>query len=47
MTFETIRAYVGLRMSLIEHVDEIASRQHTPKIAFIAEPAGYVGSVKR
>jgi 2-methylaconitate cis-trans-isomerase PrpF len=31
-------------MGLIGHVDEIASRQHTPKIAFVAKPAAYVAS---
>ena len=42
--FETIRAHGALRMGLIKHLDEIASRQHTPKIAFVAKPADYVAS---
>ena len=42
--FETIRAHGAVRMGLIKHVDEIASRQHTPKIAFVARPADYVAS---
>jgi 2-methylaconitate cis-trans-isomerase PrpF len=42
--FETIRAHGAVRMGLIKHVDEIGSRQHTPKIAFVAKPAGYVAS---
>src|ERR1700734_1811030 len=42
--FETIRAHGALRMGLIKHLDEIASRQHTPKIAFVAKPTGYVAS---
>ena len=42
--FETIRAHGALRMGLIGHLDEIATRQHTPKIAFVAAPAGYVAS---
>jgi len=42
--FETIRAHGALRMGLIKHIDEIASRQHTPKIAFVAKPADYVAS---
>jgi probable AcnD-accessory protein PrpF len=42
--FETIRAHGAVRMGLIKHIDEIASRQHTPKIAFVAKPAGYVAS---
>jgi probable AcnD-accessory protein PrpF len=42
--FETIRAHGALRMGLIERLDDIAKRQHTPKIAFVAKPAGYVAS---
>jgi hypothetical protein len=42
--FETIRAHGALRMGLIEHLDQIATRQHTPKIAFVARPADYVAS---
>jgi 2-methylaconitate isomerase len=42
--FETIRAHGALRMGLIKHLDEIATRQHTPKVAFVAKPAGYVAS---
>jgi 2-methylaconitate isomerase len=42
--FETIRAHGALRMGLIKHLDEIATRQHTPKIAFVAKPAAYVAS---
>jgi probable AcnD-accessory protein PrpF len=42
--FETIRAYGALRMGLIKHLDEIATRQHTPKVAFVARPAEYVAS---
>lgn len=42
--FETIRAYGALRMGLVKHVDEIAKRQHTPKIAFVAKPADYLTS---
>ncbi|CAD6508483.1 2-methylaconitate cis-trans isomerase PrpF [Paraburkholderia sabiae] len=42
--FETIRAHGAMRMGLIKHLDEIATRQHTPKIAFVAAPAGYVAS---
>src|SRR6201996_7361111 len=42
--FETIRAHGALRMGLIKHLDEIATRQHTPKIAFVAKPADYVAS---
>ncbi|KIF80631.1 2-methylaconitate cis-trans isomerase PrpF [Noviherbaspirillum autotrophicum] len=42
--FETIRAYGALRMGLIKNVDEAAKRQHTPKVAFVAEPTDYVSS---
>ncbi|HZZ11974.1 MAG TPA: 2-methylaconitate cis-trans isomerase PrpF [Paraburkholderia sp.] len=42
--FETIRAHGALRMGLIKHLDEIATRQHTPKVAFVAKPAEYVAS---
>lgn len=42
--FETIRAHGAVRMGLIQHVDEAASRQHTPKVAFVARPADYVAS---
>ncbi|MET3652364.1 2-methylaconitate cis-trans isomerase PrpF [Dyella japonica] len=43
-TFETIRAHGALRMGLIKSLDEIATRQHTPKVAFVAKPADYVSS---
>ena len=42
--FETIRAFGALRMGLIQHLDEAAKRQHTPKVAFVAKPAAYVAS---
>ncbi|NVZ62227.1 2-methylaconitate cis-trans isomerase PrpF [Pseudomonas gingeri] len=42
--FETIRAYGAVRMGLIEHIDEAAKRQHTPKVAFVAPPASYTAS---
>ncbi|WP_227107968.1 2-methylaconitate cis-trans isomerase PrpF [Chromobacterium rhizoryzae] len=42
--FEAIRAHGALKMGLIETLGEIASRQHTPKIAFIAPPADYTAS---
>jgi len=41
---ETIRAHGALRMGLIGSLDEIATRQHTPKVAFVARPADYVAS---
>jgi len=42
--FETIRAYGAVRMGLIANVDEAAKRQHTPKVAFVANPSEYVSS---
>ncbi len=42
--FETIRAHGAVRMGLIRDVAEAAQRQHTPKIAFVAPPAGYTAS---
>lgn len=42
--FETIRAHGAVRMGLIRDVAEAASRQHTPKVAFVAKPATYTAS---
>jgi len=42
--FETIRAYGAVKMGLISELSEAKSRQHTPKIAFVAPPAAYVSS---
>jgi probable AcnD-accessory protein PrpF len=42
--FETIRAHGAVRMGLIRAVEEAATRQHTPKVAFVAAPAAYVAS---
>jgi probable AcnD-accessory protein PrpF len=42
--FESIRAHGALRMGLIKSLDEAASRQHTPKVAFVAKPVGYQAS---
>ncbi|MFZ6849722.1 2-methylaconitate cis-trans isomerase PrpF [Undibacterium sp. RuRC25W] len=42
--FETIRAHGAVRMGLIRHIDEAAQRQHTPKVAFVAQSADYVSS---
>jgi probable AcnD-accessory protein PrpF len=42
--FEAIRAHGALRMGLVKSLDEIATRQHTPKVAFVARPADYVAS---
>ncbi|MGY6555351.1 MAG: 2-methylaconitate cis-trans isomerase PrpF [Wenzhouxiangella sp.] len=42
--FETIRAYGALRMGLIQDLKEAESRQHTPKVAFVAGPKAYTAS---
>ncbi|MCX7209548.1 MAG: 2-methylaconitate cis-trans isomerase PrpF [Burkholderiales bacterium] len=42
--FETIRAHGALRMGLIKQIDEAATRQHTPKVAFVAPPKDYTSS---
>ena len=41
---ETIRAHGALKMGLIKSLDEAASRQHTPKLAWVAPPKGYTAS---
>ncbi|MCZ8093870.1 MAG: 2-methylaconitate cis-trans isomerase PrpF [Acidovorax sp.] len=41
---ETIRAWGAVKMGLIRDVAEAATRQHTPKIAFVAPPAAYTAS---
>ena len=42
--FETIRAHGAMRMGLIKSLDEAATRQHTPKVAFVAPARNYVSS---
>ncbi|MDA8453011.1 2-methylaconitate cis-trans isomerase PrpF [Acidovorax sp. NCPPB 3859] len=42
--FERIRAWGAVKTGLIKDVNEAATRQHTPKIAFVAPPADYVAS---
>jgi probable AcnD-accessory protein PrpF len=42
--FETIRAHGAVRIGLIKNIDEAATRQHTPKVAFVAQPKDYVSS---
>jgi probable AcnD-accessory protein PrpF len=41
---EKIRAYGGVRMGLFNHIDEAKTRQHTPKIAFVAPAKSYTSS---
>ena len=42
--FETIRAHGAVAMGLIDDASEAASRQHTPKVAFVAPPQSYAAS---
>lgn len=42
--FEAIRAYGAVKMGLIDNVKAASTRQHTPKIAFVAPPASYTAS---
>jgi probable AcnD-accessory protein PrpF len=42
--FETVRAHGALRMGLIKDLSEAATRQHTPKVAFVAPPKAYTSS---
>ena len=42
--FEAIRTAGALRMGLIADASEAATRQHTPKVAFVAPSADYVAS---
>ncbi|MEZ2739978.1 2-methylaconitate cis-trans isomerase PrpF [Comamonas jiangduensis] len=42
--FETIRAHGAIRMGLIKELSEAATRQHTPKIAFVAPAQSYTAS---
>jgi probable AcnD-accessory protein PrpF len=42
--FEAIRTAGALRMGLIKTAEEAATRQHTPKVAFVSPPADYVAS---
>ncbi|AEE23911.1 AcnD-accessory protein PrpF [Glaciecola sp. 4H-3-7+YE-5] len=42
--FETIRAQGAVQMGVISDISQAASRQHTPKVAFVAPPTPYVSS---
>ncbi len=41
---ETIRAHGALKMGLISKLEDAGSRQHTPKIAWVAGPKAYTAS---
>ena len=45
--FEAIRAHGAVRMGLIETIEQAATRQHTPKVAFVAPAQDYVSSSGR
>lgn len=42
--FKNIRAHGAVRMGLIDDPTEAESRQHTPKVAFVALPSAYTSS---
>ncbi|GAB3341284.1 2-methylaconitate cis-trans isomerase PrpF [Marilutibacter aestuarii] len=42
--FEAIRAHGAVRMGLIDDIAQAATRQHTPKVAFVAPPREHVTS---
>lgn len=42
--FEAIRAHGAVKMGLIEHIDQAAARQHTPKVAFVGPASSYRAS---
>ena len=42
--FEAIRAHGAVRMGLIDSIEQAATRQHTPKVAFVAPAQDYVSS---
>jgi len=42
--FEKIRAYGALKMGLISDIKEAETRQHTPKIAFVAPKSDFITS---
>ena len=44
---EAIRAHAALRMGLIGALEEATTRQHTPKLAFVAPPQSYRASSGR
>ncbi len=42
--FETIRAYGAIKMGLIDNIEQAKTRQHTPKVTFVAPPEAYISS---
>ena len=45
--FEAIRAHGALRMGLVARLADAGTRQHTPKVAFVAPPRAYLTSSGR
>lgn len=45
--FEAIRTAAAVRMGLAPDIEQAGRRQHTPKVAFVAPPAGYRASSGR
>ena len=41
---EVLRAHGAVAMGLFKHIDEAASRQHTPKLAWVSPSASYTAS---
>lgn len=41
---EKIRSFGAVKMGLIDDIEQAETRQHTPKIAWVAEPCDYVSS---
>jgi probable AcnD-accessory protein PrpF len=42
--FEKIRAYGAVKMGLIDSIEQAATRQHTPKVAFAGKSMEYIAS---
>jgi probable AcnD-accessory protein PrpF len=42
--FETIRVHGAVTMGLVDTIEQASQRQHTPKVAIVANPIGYVAS---
>ena len=42
--FETIRAHGAVAMGLVDTIEQASQRQHTPKVAIVANPSDYVAS---
>ena len=45
--FEAIRAVGALKMGLIDSIEQVKTRQHTPKLAFVSPPKSYLSSSQK